>query len=90
MPQSLSRILIHLVFSTKNRMPIINKEIEHQLHAYFTGILKNLKCPSLQAGGTEDHVHYQGRLPLAIESCTFGAHESSVLNTFTFRHTVMN
>ena len=57
MPQSLSRILIHLVFSTKNRIPIINKEIEDQLHAYFTGILKNLKCPSLQAGGTEDHVH---------------------------------
>jgi REP element-mobilizing transposase RayT len=57
MPQSLSRILLHLVFSTKNRIPMINKETGSQLHAYFTGILKNLKCPSLQVGGTEDHVH---------------------------------
>lgn len=57
MPQSLSRILLHLVFSTKNRIPMINRENECQLHSYFTGILKNLKCPSLQAGGTEDHVH---------------------------------
>ncbi|NLG18168.1 MAG: IS200/IS605 family transposase [Fibrobacter sp.] len=57
MPQSLSRVLLHFVFSTKNRRPIINKEIQGQLHAYLTGILKNLNCPSLQTGGTEDHVH---------------------------------
>ena len=57
MPQSLSRVLLHFVFSTKNRRPIINKEIQGHLHAYLTGILKNLKCPSLQTGGTEDHVH---------------------------------
>ncbi len=36
---------------------MINIEIEYQLHAYFTGILKNLKCPSLQTGATENHVH---------------------------------
>jgi REP element-mobilizing transposase RayT len=56
-PQSLAKILVHLIFSTKNREPTIPKEIRPSLHAYITGILNNLHCPSLQTGGTADHVH---------------------------------
>jgi putative transposase len=56
-PQSLAKILVHLIFSTKNREPMIAREIGPALHAYITGILENLCCPSLQTGGTADHVH---------------------------------
>ncbi len=63
MPQSLAKILVHVVFSTKNREPTIRQDIRPALHAYVTGILKNLRCPSLQTGGTADHVHTL--LPLA-------------------------
>ena len=57
MPQSLSRVLVHLVFSTKHREPFIVPEVRPRLHAYIVGILDNLKSPSLQTGGVEDHVH---------------------------------
>lgn len=57
MPQSLSRVLIHLVFSTKNREPIIAPGIRPRLHGYIVGILDQLKSPSIQTGGVADHVH---------------------------------
>jgi putative transposase len=57
MPQSLSRVLVHLIFSTKNRQPFIESSIRSRLHAYLAGILDNLECPSLQTGGVADHVH---------------------------------
>ena len=57
MPQSLSSILIHLVFSTKNREPFITPEIETELHRYLAKIFRELKSPSLAIDGTNDHLH---------------------------------
>ena len=57
MPQSLSKVLIHLIFSTKHREPLISPEIRPRLHGYLVGIFENLKSPSIQAGGVADHVH---------------------------------
>ena len=57
MPQSLSRILIHLVFSTKNRECVLTPTIQTELHPYLAGMLDNLQCPSLRVGGVQDHVH---------------------------------
>lgn len=57
MSQSLSSILIHLVFSTKNRAPVIAPAIEAELHPYMATILRELKSPSLAINGTADHVH---------------------------------
>lgn len=57
MPQSLARVLIHLVFSTKNREPTIGPNIRPELHAYLGGILDKLGCSPLRVGGTADHVH---------------------------------
>ena len=57
MPQSLSRILIHLVFSTKNRECVLTPVIQTELHPYLAGMLDNLQCPSLRVGGVQDHVH---------------------------------
>ncbi len=57
MPQSLSSILIHLVFSTKNRESFTTPAIEQELHPYFATIFRALKSPSLAIDGTTDHVH---------------------------------
>jgi len=58
MSQSLSRILIHTTFSTKNRdRSLAYPELREQLNAYTVGILRNLKCPALQVGSVVDHMH---------------------------------
>ena len=62
MPQSLAKVLVHLVYSTKNRERLIPRDLCPQLYAYLVGILGNLKCPSIQTGGMADHVHVFFRL----------------------------
>jgi putative transposase len=62
MPQSLSNLLTHVIFSTKNREPLLSESIRSELHAYMSGILNNINCPSIQVGGIEDHVHVFFRL----------------------------
>jgi putative transposase len=57
MSQSFSSILIHLVFSTKNREPFITAAIETELHPYMATIFRELKSPSLAIDGTADHTH---------------------------------
>jgi len=57
MPQSLSSILIHLIFSTKNREPFLAPEIDTELYPYLASIFKALKSPALIINGTSDHLH---------------------------------
>jgi putative transposase len=57
MPQSLSSVLIHLVFSTKNRQPLITETIESELYKYLAGIFRNNGSPSLLIGGDNNHIH---------------------------------
>lgn len=62
MPQSLSNLLTHVIFSTKNREPFLTDACRDEMHAYLVGILNHLDCPSLQVGGVADHVHLFFRL----------------------------
>ena len=57
MAQTLTRILVHVVFSTKERRNLIIPAVEHELHAYLGGICRNRESPALAIGGTENHVH---------------------------------
>ena len=59
MPQSLSNVLVHIVYSTKNRQPFLaDSKIRSELHAYQATVLKNdVDSPALLINGTEDHVH---------------------------------
>jgi len=57
MPQSLARIYLHLIFSTKGRAPTINDEIREPLHGYMATVLKNLGCHANLINSVEDHVH---------------------------------
>jgi REP element-mobilizing transposase RayT len=59
MPQSLAKILVHTVFSTKDRHPFLkDRALRDELHCYLGGILSNLDCQPLIVGGVEDHIHY--------------------------------
>ena len=62
MPQSLAKILVHLVFSTKHRKRRISRDIREELHAYLVGVLRNHDSPALLINSVEDHVHILFRL----------------------------
>ena len=67
MPQSLSAVYIHLIFSTKERFPYLKDEqIQRDLHAYLGEISKRLDCPPIRVGGVEDHVHILSRFGRTI------------------------
>jgi REP element-mobilizing transposase RayT len=67
MPQSLSAVYVHLVFSTKDRRPLVRAAgTRAELHAYLGGISKTLECAPIQVGGVEDHVHVLARLGRTI------------------------
>jgi putative transposase len=58
MPQSLAKILVHTVFSTKDRRPFFrDPALREELHRYLGGILSQLDCQPILVGGVEDHVH---------------------------------
>src|SRR2546423_11860490 len=57
MAQTLVSLIVHVIFSTKNRETFITPEIEPELFAYLGGILKNHESRLLDGGGTADHVH---------------------------------
>jgi putative transposase len=62
MPQALSAVYIHLVFSTKNRRPFLRDHATRDgLHAYLGRASKELDCPPVLVGGVEDHVHLLAR-----------------------------
>ncbi len=57
MAQTLTRLVVHVVFSTKERPNLISPAVEPELHAYLGGICRNRESPALAIGGTENHVH---------------------------------
>lgn len=71
MPQSLANIYVHTVFSTKNREPLIDKEIEIELFSYLGGICNALECFPLKIGGYKDHVHLLSLLSKKITLIKF-------------------
>jgi REP element-mobilizing transposase RayT len=67
MPQSLSAIYVHAVFSTKGRYPFLADPVfRDQMHSYLGGVNNQLKCASIRVGGMEDHVHTLVRLGRGI------------------------
>ena len=62
MPQSLSQIIVHLIFSTKDRTPNLTDETLPSLHAYLATVSRNAKCECIRVGGVADHVHMAIRL----------------------------
>ncbi|MDP1796889.1 MAG: transposase [Planctomycetaceae bacterium] len=62
MSQSLANLLVHIVFSTKDRAPFLDDlDIRTQMHAELGGTSKSLDCLPLIVGGIEDHIHMLAR-----------------------------
>jgi putative transposase len=58
MPQSLANVLVHVVFSTKERRAMLqNPELRDEMHRYLAGISANLECTAVIVGGATDHIH---------------------------------
>ena len=62
MSQSLSMVIIHIIFSTKDRFPCLDLVTRQNLHAYLGTVSRNSKCETYRVGGTADHVHLAVRL----------------------------
>ena len=87
MPQSLSAVYIHLVFSTKDRRPFLrDKSVRTALHAYLGGVSKSLDCPSLLVGGVEDHVHLLCRFGRTITQADWVKELKRVSNGWLKEH----
>ena len=57
MPQSLTKVYVHLVFSTKNQINIINPDIENELHPYMAKLFRECDSPSIIINNTPNHIH---------------------------------
>ena len=57
MPQSLSKVYVHITFSTKYRLNLISDDIEESLYDYLGGICKGMECNPVKVGGYKNHVH---------------------------------
>jgi REP element-mobilizing transposase RayT len=57
MPQSLARLNVHLIFSTKNRERVLTNDVRDSLHRYASTVLANQGCHHVFINSVEDHVH---------------------------------
>ena len=80
MPQSLTQLYTHLVFSTKHRQPFLDEDIQTRVHAYLATIIRNLDSRYVVVGGVADHVHIlfdMGKMHASVEFVENVKRESS-------------
>lgn len=66
MAHAFTKLLYHLVWSTKERRPFIDEKLKERLFPYMGGIVRDLHGSAVIVGGTADHVHILARLPQTI------------------------
>ncbi len=66
MPQSLSKVILHIIFSTKNREPWLESNVRPRVHAYLATICRDLGAELVRVGGVVDHVHIVTTLPRTV------------------------
>ena len=69
MPQSLANILIHAIWSVKERRPLIVDSVRGGLHGYMAGVLKKIESPALVINSVADHIHVLCQLSKSIAAC---------------------
>ncbi|MDZ4657529.1 MAG: IS200/IS605 family transposase [Bythopirellula sp.] len=80
MPQSLTKLYAHLIFSTKNRQPFLDKATRPRAHAHLATIIRDLDSPWVVVGGVADHVHIlfdMGKMHTPVEFVEVTKRESS-------------
>jgi len=66
MPQSLALLVVHIIFSTKDREPILHIDVRADLYAYLATVVRSEGCECYGIGGVEDHVHLAIRLSRTV------------------------
>jgi putative transposase len=66
MPQSLGKVILHIIFSTKNRDPFLDSDVRPRMHAYLATICRDLGAELVRVGGVADHVHILATLPRTV------------------------
>jgi putative transposase len=66
MPQSVSKVILHVIFSTKNREPCLDFDVRSRVHAYLATVCRDLGADFVRVGGVVDHVHIVTSLPRSI------------------------
>jgi len=56
-PQSLSKVIIHIIFSTKDREAWLDRDVRPRMHAYVATVCRDLNAEALLVGGVADHLH---------------------------------
>lgn len=69
MGQSLTNMLVHVIFSTKDRYPFLDPPVRPEMHAYAATILKKLDSPALIVNGVADHIHFLCHLSKKLAIC---------------------
>ncbi len=62
-------LTVHIIWTTRERYPLITPDIEPRLYDYFAGVAKHKGCDILAVGGTENHVHLLLTTPATIRLC---------------------
>jgi putative transposase len=71
MAHTYTNLLIHALFSTKDRQPIIHPEMKSDLYAYMGGIITSVRGKPLLINGPKDHVHLLCALPSTLSLADF-------------------
>ena len=71
MPQSLSQMYLHIVFSTKHRHPFLEDSVDNELYAYIGASIKRLGGIPLSINGVSDHIHILTTFPRTITVAGF-------------------
>jgi REP-associated tyrosine transposase len=66
MPQSLSKVIVHIIFSTKDREPWLGSDVGPRMHAYLATVCRDLGAEVVHVGGVADHVHIVTTLPRTV------------------------
>src|SRR5437879_5492776 len=66
MPQSLSLVVIHVIFSTKDRRALLDADVRPKLHAYLATVSRSAGYECYRAGGVADHMHLAIRLSRTV------------------------
>ena len=80
MPKSLSKVILHIILSTKDRQRWLDLDVRSRLHAYLATICRNLNAELVHVGGVADHVHIVTTLPRTLSQAELVEHIKKTLD----------
>ncbi len=66
MPNTYTNLLYHIVFSTKDRAPLIAENLKEELYKYVGGIIRDEGGVKLESGGVENHIHLLAKFKASV------------------------